>query len=116
MEKMKNFIYKNFTNWIQIFLETSLWNQNLPFYRFLSIGNTKWLQFVAWIVILNYHFNKNLNWRKITQKVNKFMPNNTCSHKTITLDNSWKKIKKKIFIGLNSTLNELLNDQQKHIE
>ena len=48
---------------------------------------------------------------KITVKVNKSEPNIPCSHKTSILDNSSKKMKfKKIFLILNSTLDEVFND------
>ena len=48
---------------------------------------------------------------KITVKVNKSEPYIQCSHENLNLDNSSKKTKlKKIFLILNSTLDELFND------
>ena len=64
-------------------------------------GNFEWIVFIK----------KTLISRKFTLKVNKIMPNISCSHKISILNNSSKKTKfRKMSLVSNSTLDELFND------
>ena len=110
----------------KFFKKTALkWNSIIPNSKFPygTITNLFLLPFgLLWTqncLILSLKFNFELTflmkkifiWTKSPLKVNKIMPNITCSRKALTLDNSSKKKEIKTIFGiLNSTLDELVNE------